>query len=199
MPFVEPVTRHTFQTVVTYDGQTYTLMGVGARKVWGAKVYAMALYVEDEPARKAFPKLAAQAGGADHDSLLHADLAHKFIVLGEFGKTALIHFTHDVSAKDSRDAYRKALGDAIGANASSDLKRDAEAFLALFDDVKDGDDVLIRTMQDGKICVEHKGKLRAGPTNQRLSHDIWDIWLGAKPISDDLKKGIVDRIDTLGR
>jgi hypothetical protein len=38
-----------------------------------------------------------------------------------------------------------------------------------------------------------------GPKNIKLSHDIWDIWMGSKPISADLKKTLVDRIDTLGR
>ena len=33
----------------------------------------------------------------------------------------------------------------------------------------------------------------------RLEHDIWDIWLGRKPISDDLKHHLVERIDALER
>ena len=51
----------------------------------------------------------------------------------------------------------------------------------------------------GEIIVEAKGQVKRGPTNLRLSHDIWDIWMGSKPISADLKKSLIDRIDTLGR
>ncbi|MCU1276484.1 MAG: hypothetical protein JWM53_30 [bacterium] len=199
LPFVEPVTKYTYQTWVKVDGMPYTLIGAGARKVYGFKVYAMGLYLEDEPARKGFPSLAARAGGSDHDSLARGDLAHQFVVLGDFGKAALLHFVRSVSGKDTRDAYREALGDDIGRNASPDLKRDAEAFLAMFDDIKDGEDLTIRTTGAGQVIVEAHGQKKAGPTNVRLAHDIWDIWLGQKPISADLKKGMLDRIDTLGR
>jgi tetratricopeptide (TPR) repeat protein len=199
LPFVEPVTKYTYQTWVKVDGVPYTLIGAGARKVYGFKVYAMGLYLEDEPARKGFPALAARAGGSDHDSLARGDLAHQFVVLGDFGKSALLHFVRNVSGKDTRDAYREALGDDVGKNASPDLKRDAEAFLAMFDDIKDGEDLTIRTTGTGQVIVEARGQKKVGPTNARLAHDIWDIWLGQKPISADLKKGMLDRIDTLGR
>jgi hypothetical protein len=199
LPFVEPVTKYTYQTWIKVDGVPYTLIGAGARKVYGFKVYAMGLYLEDEPARKGFPALAARAGGSDHDSLARGDLAHQFVVLGDFGKAALLHFVRNVSGKDTRDAYREALGDDIGKNASPDLKRDAEAFLAMFDDIKDGEDLTIRTTGAGQVIVEARGQKKVGPTNVRLAHDIWDIWLGQKPISADLKKGMLDRIDTLGR
>jgi hypothetical protein len=199
LPFVEPVTRHAFQTVMPIEGTPYTLLGAGARKVSLWKVYAMGLYVEDAPARKGFARLAAQAGGADHDSLARGDLAHQYFVNGDFGKAALLHFVRPVAAKDTRSAYRDALGEAGSSRAPEDLKRDVEAFLALFDDVKDGEDLTIRTSADGQITVEARGQKRAGPKNVRLARDVWDIWLGGKPISADLKKSLLDRIDTLGR
>lgn len=199
LPFVEPVTKYTYSTWMKLDGVPYTLIGAGARKVYGFKVYAMGLYLEDAPARKEFPALAARAGGSDHDSLARGDLAHQFVVLGDFGKAALLHFVRSVSGKDTRDAYREALGDDVGRNAPPELKRDAEAFLAMFDDIKDGEDLTIRTTGAGQVIVEARGQKKLGPTNARLAHDIWDIWLGQKPISADLKKGMLDRIDTLGR
>jgi tetratricopeptide (TPR) repeat protein len=199
LPFVEPVTKYTYQTWITVDGVPYTLIGAGARKVIGFKVYAMGLYLEDEPARKAFPALAGRAGGSDHDSLARGDLAHQFVVLGDFGKVALLHFVRSVSGKDTRDNYRAALGDDVGPRAPADLRRDAEAFLALFDDIKEGENLTIRTTAQGQVIVEARGQKKFGPTNARLTHDIWDIWLGQKPISADLKRGMLDRIDTLGR
>lgn len=199
LPFVEPVTKFTYQTWIDVDGTRYTLIGAGARKVYGFKVYAMGLYLEDEPARQAFPALAARAGGSDHDSLTRGDLAHQFVVLGDFGKVALLHFVRNVSGKDTREAYREALGDDVGKNAPPQLKRDAEAFLAMFDDIKEGQELTIRTTGTGQVIVEAHGQKKLGPTNARLAHDIWDIWLGQKPISAELKKGMLDRIDTLGR
>jgi tetratricopeptide (TPR) repeat protein len=199
LPFVEPVTKFTYQTITTVDGKPYTLLGAGARKVIGFKVYAMGLYVEDEPARAAFPKLAARAGGSDHATLLRNDLVNQWLVLGEFGKMAHLHFVRNVSAKDTRESYREAMPDAFSSTAPAELKRDAEAFLALFDDIKDGEDLIIRTSADGQVIVEVHGQVKRGPKNQRLAHDIWDIWMGQKPINADLKKTLVDRVDTLGR
>jgi tetratricopeptide (TPR) repeat protein len=199
LPFVEPITKYSFQTAAEWDQKPFTLLGVGARKVYGFKVYAMALYVEDAPARQAFVRLAAQAGGSDHTTLLRGDLANQWLVMSEFGKVAVLHFVRKVSAKETRDAYREALGDTANSKAPPDLKRDAEAFLNLFDDVKEGENIVIRTSGKGEVVVEAHGQKKVGPTNLRLSHDIWDIWMGQKPISADLKKSLIDRIDTLGR
>jgi tetratricopeptide (TPR) repeat protein len=199
LPFVEPVTKYTYKTLVEIEGVPYTLIGAGARKVVGFKVYAMGLYLEDAPARAAFPRLAAEAGGSDHDSLARGDLAHQFVVGGNFGKAALLHFVRNVSGKDTRDSYRGALDDEGYKTASPELKQQAEQFLALFDDIKEGEDLWIRTAADGQVIVETRGQKKLGPKNLRLARDIWDIWLGLKPISSDLKKGMLDRIDTLGR
>jgi tetratricopeptide (TPR) repeat protein len=199
LPFVEPVTKYTYQTWMEVDGKTYTLLGAGARKVYGFKVYAMGLYVEDEPARASFPKLASQAGGSDHDTLMRGDLVNQWLVNSDFAKQATLHFVRNVSGKDTREAYRDCLVDDLNNKASPDLKAATEQFLAMFDDIKDGENLTIRTLVDGTVIVEAHGQKKMGPKNVRLSHDLWDIWMGSKPISADLKKTLVDRIDTLGR
>jgi len=199
LPFVEPVSKATFQTWIKVDGKPYTLLGAGARKYYGYKVYGMALYVEDEPARAAFPRLAGQAGGSDHDTLVKGDLVNQWLVMQDFGKMAVLRFLRDVKAKDTRESYRDALGETASKKQSGELQQAVEQFLGLFDDVKEGDQVIIRTTTDGQVIVEAKGKKKVGPKSIKLSHDIWDIWMGGKPISADLKKTLVDRIDTLGR
>ena len=59
--------------------------------------------------------------------------------------------------------------------------------------------MIIHTTAAGQISVETNGKRLVGPINQRLTYDIWAIWLGNKPISDDLKRTILDRILALAR
>jgi hypothetical protein len=199
LPFVEPVSGYTYQTWIMLDGKPYTLLGAGARKYYGFKVYGMGLYIEDEAARSAFPKLAAQAGGSDHATLLRGDLVNQWLVLQDFGKMAHLHFLRDVKAKDTRDNYRDALGETASKRQPQEIQQAVEQFLNLFDDVKAGDDLYIRTLTDGQIVVEYKGQKKMGPKNIKLSHDIWDIWMGSKPISAELKKTLVDRVDTLGR
>src|SRR5262249_44321658 len=133
LPFVEPVTKYTFQTWTMVDGKPYTLLGAGARKVYGFKVYAMGLYVEDDPARAAFPKLASQAGGSDHDTLVRGDLVNQWLVNADFGKMAILHFVRNVSGKDTQSSYREALGEDAGPRVSGETRQAVDQFLALFD------------------------------------------------------------------
>ncbi len=59
------------------------------------------VHVEDDPARGAFPKLAAQAGGSDHDTLVRGDLVNQWLVNADFA-------TVDPRAYDSRIIEGKA-------------------------------------------------------------------------------------------
>ena len=202
LPYKEPITGHVFQTFLTYDNKEYVLVGVGTRKVLGFKVYAMAMYIEDEAGRKGFPKLAGEAGGADQKTLLASNLVPSFIIQGDFAKHAILWFARPVTAAKQRDSYSEALAEDLSPKASPDVKKAASEFVALFDrDVKEGDEMVIHTESDGRVGV----KIGAGPMKMtaiaslRVVHQIWDIWLGAKPISDDLKTMLMDRIDTLSR
>lgn len=196
-PYVEPVTRHSFSTSLPIGDRDYALLGAGSL----AKMYAMALYVEDEPARTQFARLVAQAGGSDRASLFRNDQAPQFVVLGDFGKHAIFHFEKPVAAGKLRDLYRDALAEDTRATATPELRRDAEAFLALFDrDMKPGDELHLHTDADGEIFVHvGKGFTRTGPRNPRIVHDLWTAWLGPKPIASDLKSHLLDRIDSLTR
>ena len=62
-----------------------------------------------------------------------------------------------------------------------------------------GEEILIRTMPDGRVQVEIAGQKKDAATDARLARGIWEVWLGAKPISSDLKKALVDRIEALGK
>jgi tetratricopeptide (TPR) repeat protein len=196
-PYVDPTTKHSFPTYTNLGGRDFTLLGAGAP----TKAYAVALYVEDEAARAAFPKLVAQAGGADHASLFRNDQAAQFVVLGDFSKHAIFYFDKPVAATKLREMYKEALAYDLGPNATPELRRDVEAFLALFDrDMKAGEELHLHTDPDGDIFVRvGRGFTRTGPHNARVVHDLWDAWLGAKPIAADLKQRLLERIDSLGR
>ena len=200
-PYIEAITRRPFPTYLSLGGRDYVLIGAGARTAFTGKIYGMGLYVEDEPARAAFPRLVGQAGGADVATLTHDELAYQFLQLGDFGKHAVLHFERPLTAARLRDSFREALADDLGPTATAELKRDAEAFLALFDrDLKLGDDLNLHTDTDGSIFVRvGPGFPRTGPVNQRLAHDVWSAWLGRKPMSPELKQHLVERIDALGR
>jgi hypothetical protein len=159
----------------------------------------MALYAEEAGAKQAFPSLVSKAGGRERDKLLQGDRAQTFVAWGRFAKLGVLRFFRDVDKGKIQGAYRDSLADALSDKAPSDLRRDAEAFVTLFDrDMREGQEIKIHTDDNGKVTVEIGGQKKDGPQNPQLCRAIWEIWLGPKTISKDLRKGLVERIDQLG-
>ncbi|MSP59961.1 MAG: hypothetical protein EXR72_06400 [Myxococcales bacterium] len=182
----EPSTGHGFESPRSIDGKPYTLVGTGVRKKFIIKVYAMAIYVEDAGARKGFA-----AGRGD---------AQGFVMAGQFGKLGVLHFARSVDSSKIRDAFREGLEDELSDRAPADVRQAAEGFIAAFDrDMTEGQEIHIRTTGDGKIEASIAGQKRALGQNPKVARAIWGIWLGAKPISTDMRKTLVDRLDALGR
>jgi len=200
VPYLEPKSKHNFLSRITLDSKAHTLIGVGHRSYMAFSVYGMALYVEDSLARRAFPKLVAQAGGSELQQLRARDLAQNFVVLGEFGKAAVLFFTRKLTAKQIADSYRDLLKENLKATAAPALRQSTEQFLALFNrDVASGDEMTIATTSDGLISVTTAGNRMEGPRDPTLCIDLWNMWLGAKPLSTDMKQSLVERIAVLGQ
>ncbi len=200
IPYLEPKSKHSFLSRVTLDNKAHTLIGVGHRSYMGFSVYGMALYVEDSLARRAFPKLVAQAGGSELQQLRARDLAQNFVVLGEFGKAAVLFFTRKLTAKQIADSYRDLLKENLKATTAPALRQNTEQFLALFNrDVAAGDEMTIATSSDGLISVTTAGNRMEGPRDPTLCIDLWNMWLGGKPLSTDMKQSLVERIAVLGQ
>jgi hypothetical protein len=196
----EPSTGHSFESAAKIDGRPYALVGLGVRKKVMIKVYAMALYVDEAEGRHGFPALVSRAGGSDHAKLTNGDHAQSFVMWGTFGKQAVLHFVRDVDAGKIRSAFQDGLEDELSDKAPADIKQGAQAFLAMFDkDMKEGQEIVLRTTADGKIEAEVAGSKKSGPQSPRLARAVWGIWLGPKPISADLRRGLVERIDVLGK
>jgi hypothetical protein len=180
---VEPSTGHSFDTTKSVDGKRYALLGVGVRKKFIIKVYSMALYAEEDEAKKSY-----KAGAGE---------ATSFVAGGGFGKVAVLHFARDVDAGKIRNAYEEGLSEELSDRAPADVKQGAQAFIAAFDkDLKEGQEIMLRTAGK-KIEINVAGSKKELPTSPTLSKAIWNIWLGPKPISKDLKTGLVSRIDSL--
>jgi Chalcone isomerase-like len=196
----EPSTGQDFPVARTVDGHTLTLLGVGVRKKFVVKVYAMALYVDETEARRNFPPLVARAGGRSRAQLLSSDHAQQFTIWGAFDKVAVLHFVRNVDADKIKEAFVDGLEDELSDKAPAEMKKAADAFVALFDHpLKDGQEIELRTDGDGHIAVTIAGEKKDGPRSAKLARAIWSIWLGPKPISTDLRKSLVDRIDQLGK
>jgi hypothetical protein len=65
--------------------------------------------------------------------------------------------------------------------------------------MKSGDQIVLRTSADGRIDLAIGGEAKGSVQNTKLARALWGIWLGAKPISKDLRTDLVNRIDALGQ
>lgn len=199
VPYLEPRSKHNYLTRLSIGGKDYSLTGVGRRTYLGFLLYGVGMYVEEEPARRAFPKLVEKAGGSYLQQLRARDLAQNFIVLGEFGKAAVLYFARDISATKIRDSYRDMLKDNLKPTVAPELRKHTEEFLALFDrDVQKGEEMIIQTTAEGVASVAVGGVRKDGPKDLTLCIDLWNLWIGQKAISEELKQGLVERIPSLG-
>lgn len=196
----EPSSGVGFDSQRTVDGKAYTLVGVGIRKKFGFKVYAMGLYVENVDGKRAFPSLAEKAGGTSHEQLVANDRAQGFIIWGAFGKVGVMHFVRDVGSDKVRESFEEALGDELSDKAPADVRDATNNFLKMVDrDLKNGDELVLHTSPDGKIDLSIGGQQKGSVQNVKLARALWSVWLGGKPVTKDLKDALVNRIGELGK
>jgi hypothetical protein len=172
------------------DGRPLIRVGSGSRAVDGAKVYDMALWVDEQDARRAFPALVMRAGGRDRARLMRGDHAPAFLVWGRFTKQAVLKFARATPAKELRAELAPAFEGIAG----------SEAVLDLFGDAASGDEWVLTTGDNGQVELAGPG---APPkkvvTSPKLVRALWSAWLGPKVDAPELRQALIGRIDILGR
>jgi hypothetical protein len=171
----EPSSGVSFPSQVSVGGANATITGVGVRKKAIFKVYAIASYMDASKINKA----------ADPYTQLLSDGPAKQITM---------HFVRDVDAAKIREAFEESLKSNIPNYASSPAKKNADAFLAAQVDMKTNEEIILRWTQGGKLEVIAKGQSKATFTDPVLARGVWSIWLGASPISGDIKTGLVAKM-----
>jgi len=158
-----------------------SLLGVGlrTRTIAKVKVYAIGLYVADSAL--AGP-LKAHKGKTSSPEFARA------IVDGDFKKRVVMKFLRDLSDDQIRDAFRDALK---GAGAKTDV------WVAYFTSVKTGSEAVI-TWAPGVGLETKVAGLNKSPLNDKaFASAVFAIWLGDKPIQDEIKRDLVARADAL--
>jgi hypothetical protein len=180
------------------DGRAFVLTGVGTHRADGEVQYEMALYVDELDARHAFPALAARAGGRTRQKLLASDHAQSFVVWGHFDKVAVLRMARPLPAGALRGPLEEPLAEV--AHGAPGLAEKVEPLLQLFGgELKAGDELVVRTHEDGRIVIERDGEKREGPQSPKLARALWGAWLGGKPPFKDLTRALLEEIDLLGR
>lgn len=154
-----------------------SLLGVGlrTRTMLKVKVYAIGFYVADS---------ALWGPLAAHKGKLGTPAFYRDLVSGDFPKQVTMKFTRDLSAGQVQGAFRDALGAAEGSKV--------ELFVRFFPDVKSGQDATIRWT--GKALETTVAGLGKTPIEDAaFAQRVFSIWLGGKPIQDDIKRDLVSR------
>ncbi|MCU1278038.1 MAG: hypothetical protein JWM53_1584 [bacterium] len=175
------------------DGRPLTLIGQGARIKDGEKLYDMQMWIDEEDGRRAFPALAMRAGGRDKARLVRGDHGPGFLVWGRFTKQAVLKFARAVPAATMRDEIKSAIEDVKGAS---------ELAAMFAEDADAGDEWVLTTKDNGEIELrtgDDKDDRKEAPQSPKLERALWNVWLGAKPLSLELRRQLIEKLDLLGR
>lgn len=196
VPSLAPAEELDFAPTRTVEGHNFAITGAGVLE----KQYQMALYVDELDVRRAFPALVTRAGGKSKAKLLAGDHAQQFVLWGHFEKLAELRFIAPITADALRAQVKEVLDVELGDKVRPELRKLADALLSLIDrDVEPGQTMLLRTDDAGHIDLELAGHKKAGPQSPKLARALWGVWLGDKPISKELSRALVDKLDLLGR
>jgi len=162
---------------VTFDAQIgdLQLLGTGLRTktFLKVKVYAIGLYVDPKPL-------------VEHKDKPDSPELYKALVWGDFRREIHMKFIRgSISAKKIRGAFEESLGDATPA-----LR---EKFLGYFGDVKQGDEYILRWLPGGTLETIVAGQTMPPIADKAFAAAVFAIWLGPKPVQDDIKRGLVSR------
>ena len=143
--------------------ETLVLNGLGLRSKMGVKVYVAALYLGQK--------------SSDGPAILKAD-APKRIVL---------HFVREVGGEKLKDTFL----DGFDANAKATLKAQIDQFTSALETLKVGEEMSITYVPGAGTTIGVKGKDKINIPGLPFARAVFGIWLGAKPPSGDLKKGLL--------
>jgi len=151
-----------------------TLLGVALRTktIANVKVYAVGLYVADSAL--AGP-LKGKAGTPD---------LYRELVNGDFKKKVVMKFVRDVTATQVRDGFREGLKGAGGPT---------EQWVGYFSDIHLGQECSVAWTPGVGLETKVMGIDKPPINDKAFASAVFGLWLGAKPIQEDVKKDLVAR------
>jgi hypothetical protein len=170
----EPRTKVSFPE--RQDGMTLLGTGVRTKTFLKVKVYAIALYVSDT----ALSGRLAKFRGRTTDPEFYREL-----VTGDFPKQVVMTFVRDATADQVRDAFHESLPGVDRARL--------DVFSAHFGAPHEGDSYVVRWVPGGALEVTAAGQAKPPIADKAFSTAVFGIWLGDKPIQEDIKRDLVAR------
>jgi len=193
--YTDPSTGVEFPTSLTPPGGTaaHTLTGtaVRTRTMLKVKVYAFGLYVDAAGAKAALGtwtgKTATQLQG---DNAFYGKILER-----TFAMTMRLVMTRDVDAAKMAEAFDGALRPRVQEAAGKGMPG-GEAALDQFrgffaNEVTKGTELVFSCTPEGRFTTSIAGTQKPDIDSPALCWALFDVYLGAKPISSDGKKTVI--------
>lgn len=173
--WTEPKSGTAFE--VKKDGMTLLGAGLRVKKiVFTFKAYAVAFYVDD----------AALAGPLAHFKGRTASPEfYQALQTGDVRKELVLKFLRTLSADRIQDAMRESL---LGAD-----QKTLDQFISYFPEVKEGEQCILRWMPGGTLESIMAGQQKPPIANRAFAERVFGLYLGPKPVQEDIKAGVVAR------
>ena len=156
-----------------------TLLGAGLRVkkiVFTFKAYAIGLYVSDAAISGPLALFKGKTTSPEFYQALHT---------GDFKKEVVLKFTRNLSQGKIQDGMRESL---VGADPKV-----LDAFIAYFPEVKEGQECVLRWLPGGTLESVMAGQAKPPITNKAFAEQLMGLYVGDKPVQDDIKAGVVAR------
>ena len=161
-----------------------SILGTGLRvkkvALVSAKVYAIGLYVSTASLSGNLSQYKGKTASPEFYNELRS---------GDFEKQVNLVFTRDLSASQLQDGFREVL-------QNQDQSKVA-LFTGFFPDVKNNQQASMHWGPGGRLEVTIAGLKKVPIDDKAFTTAVFSIWLGDKPIQEDIKKGLVSRADQL--
>jgi hypothetical protein len=158
------------------DGMSLLGAGVRTKTFLKVKVYAICLYVSDQALAGPLAKYKGQTT---------SPAFYRELVTGDFAKQVVMTFVREASADQVREAFYEAL--------PSVDKAKLDLFSSHFGAPKKGDAYVLRWGPGGALEVNAAGQQKPPIQDKAFSTAVFGIWLGDKPLQEDIKRDLVAR------
>ncbi len=188
----EPSTKVTFpvqRTFLDKDGASaMTCIGTGVRKKFVVKVYGICFYVALDEVRALFP-----------DGFTADDAHFEKLLSGTYHRAFIMRFVRGVGKDKIVGAFRDGLKKNWPAGSKFDPNNEAvKAFLDANNfDIEKNQEIQIWIDNENTVYVINGTHPVQSVQDETLAQAVTGIWLGKKPVSGKMKKGLVSRLPGL--
>ncbi len=156
----------TFPDTISVGGRTLALNGMGVRTKVVFKVYVGGLYLETKT--------------ADATTVIQSDAAKRLV----------LQFVRNVDRNQITEAFDESVKNNAAAQAAS-LKAEVAQFLGALEPLKSGEQMAITYVPGTGTTITVRGQDKVTIPGLPFGQLVFSMWLGPKPPSGDLKKGLL--------